>query len=149
MRWSASNRTHAETDTHRVYPTMENGTIELETYASTAQAWTDIDVGTVLTVNGPGVGDAVCMTARPAGLPESSFVQDAVFGAHDDDLAARFGHWWGSQLSLTCDDKWSLFVLAQHVPVRCAASEDGRSVGWECAYDERCGDTADACLRPE
>ncbi|MBK6922508.1 MAG: dockerin type I repeat-containing protein [Deltaproteobacteria bacterium] len=143
------NRTHAETVTEEdVHP--EFGLVGYTTLSSTAQAWADVSVAATLSVDGPGVGaNTVCLTARPAGLPESSFVQDHLLGAHDDENAARFGHWWGSQLSLNCDDKWSLFPLAQRLPLPCAAELAEQSVGWECKFDELCGATVGTCITPE
>ncbi|MBX7080289.1 MAG: dockerin type I repeat-containing protein [Nannocystaceae bacterium] len=143
------NHTHAETATSEdVHP--EFGLVGYVTDSSTAEAWADVSVAATLTVDGPGVGaNTVCLTARPAGLPESSFVQDHVLGAHDDENAARFGHWWGSQLSLSCGDKWSLFPLAHELPVLCAAEAEGQSVGWECAFDQLCGATVGACVEPQ
>jgi hypothetical protein len=141
------NFTHAETATSGYVDDL--GDRHDTTYSSTAQAWADVSVAATLAVDGPGVGtNTVCLTARPAGLPESSFVQDHLLGAHDDANAARFGHWWGSQLSLTCADKWSLFPLAQRLPLLCAAEADGQSVGWECEFDELCGTTPGSCQQP-
>lgn len=143
------NRTHAETATKQLFH-PDFGPVGHMTQSSTAQAWADVTVAASLSVDGPGVGaNTVCLTARPAGLPESDFVQDHLLGAHDDENAARFGHWWGSQLSLSCGDKWSLFPLAQRLPLLCAGEFAEQSVGWECSFDELCGATPGTCVTPE
>ena len=54
------------------------------------------------------MGDAICMTARPAGLPQSD-LQDVFFEAGVSQ--GRLADWWGSELEMSCDSPWDMLPM--------------------------------------